>query len=167
MTRTSRAAALGLAAFALSAAPALAADGTVGVDKLEYTYKTAQHSGFVYTSDVASNVPACSSAIFECEKRLVEVTDAGKVVFKITGTSAAPTPDVPYDVDLHIYKSDAKGTQGALVGEGVTAEANETVTVAKATPGFYLVLQDWYFGAGTVAGSVKFTPPVVAPAPAR
>ena len=157
-TRIVLAGTAGLALAALALPSAAAPDRTASLTREstvhEWTGKTG--TGAVYTSDVSSQVPACSPA-FSCDTTLLEVTDAGKLVLSIAGKGVADQ-DTMVDLDLHLYKSDAEGTQGALVGEGTSPEANETVTVKRLQPGFYLVVVDWYLGAGSYAGRATLTP---------
>lgn len=154
------------AATLAAAAPAVAAPDrtwTLNGTTPNSQVTTAEKSGFVYTSDVSSQVPPCTPILFECDQTLVHVTeDAQKLTFSTTGTPSQTFSDV----DLHVYKSDASGTMGTLLGESVTATLDEVVTVStsKAKAGYYLVFVDWYLGRGAATVKGAFTPkPVVTP----
>lgn len=155
-----RTTALATALVAVAAAPAFAADDqTVSRDKAEASWAGKLGSGFVYTSDVATSLPYCTPGVFDCERTLVKVEDFGKVVFSIASDPNANPALV--DTDLHVYKSDASGTQGALVGESVSATTTEAVTLSDKSSvagAYYLVIVDWYLGAGGYDGKVKLTP---------
>lgn len=156
------------AALALAlalAAPAVAApDQTVSRTKAETTWAGKTGSGFVYTSTVSKQLPYCTPGVFDCERTLVKVEDFGKLAFSISSDPGA-NPALT-DIDLHVYESDAQGTQGALVGESTSATNDEVVTVSdKASKvGYYLVIVDWYLGAGAYDGKVKLTPRPLSPA---
>jgi hypothetical protein len=160
MTSTLRArlAVLGVAGAAfLAAAPAQAADRDASVSAATPTaaWTSPFKAGFVYTSSVSSQIPACTEVIFACDTTLVKVEDENlRVRFK----TASKDTDTLSDVDLHVYRSDENGTMGALLGESTSPAVDETVTVNKAAPGHYLVVVDWYLGAGTYDGSVQLTP---------
>ena len=157
-TRIVLAGTAGLALAALALPSAAAPDRTASLTREstvhEWTGKSG--TGAVYTSDVASQVPACSAA-FSCDATLLEVTAPGKLVVSIAGVGVQGQ-DTMKDLDLHVYRSDAAGSQGALVGESTSETANETVSKTRLQPGFYLVYVDWYLGAGSYTGKATLTP---------
>jgi hypothetical protein len=150
-----RVAALAAAAIALSASPAHAEpDGTLSSAEPKYEFAGGPGNGAVYTSDVSSRVP-CNPVIFQCDTFLVQTEeDAADVVFSIAGEG-----DNTKDIDLHVYTSDAEGTQGDLIGESVSNTANETVSIGESEAGYYLVVVDYYLAVlGTYTGTAEFTP---------
>lgn len=144
----------------LAAPPALAADQqTVSAAHDTAFFKGKFGSGFVYGYDGASRIPQCTPGVFDCERTLVKVEDFGKLVFSVASDPAA-NPALR-DIDLHVYKSDALGTQGAFVGESTSAGTDEAVTISdrRSVAGqYYLVIVDWYLGAGDYDGKIKLTP---------
>lgn len=156
----SKALVVGLASLLLLAAPSAAApdrSGAVGRDAVEHTWAGKTASGFVYGSDVSSKVPACTNGVFACDQTLLEVRDGGKLTVRIVG-EGIQGQDTMTDLDLHVYKSDAQGTMGQLLGEATSPAADETVTLTKLPAGHYLVYVDWYLGAGSYKGTAKLVP---------
>lgn len=160
-------AAIGLASLLLASAPVSAAPdrtGQVSRDQVTHTWTGKTATGVVYTSSVSNELPPCVTPAFSCDQTLIHVIDGGRVTFKIVGQGIAGQETMS-DLDLHVYRSDEQGTQGALVGEDTSPDAEETVSIGKAEPGYYLVYVDWYFGAGSYEGSVKLVPtPLPTPA---
>ena len=152
--------ATGAAAIAVAgAAPALAEPaGTLSSANPKWEFAGGPGNGAVYTSDVSSRVP-CNPAVFQCDAYLVKVDEnASDVLFQIAGEG-----DNTVDLDLHVYFSDADGTQGDLLGESTSAGATESVSTGELEPGYYLVVVDYYLALlGTYTGSATFTP-VTAP----
>lgn len=81
---------------------------------------------------------------------------------------------VPFaDFDLSVFHSDAAGTPGEFIANGGNLSAaglEETVKVAEAEPGHYLVTVSYYFSPdASFKGTIKatgITPPPAPPAPA-
>jgi hypothetical protein len=145
------------AALALGApAGALAEpDGTLSSAQPTYEFAGGPGFGVLATSDVSSRV-GCNPVVFQCDTYLVKVDeDAGDLLFEIAGEGQNTK-----DLDLHVYWSDADGTQGDLLGESTSEGATEAVSTGELEPGYYLVVVDYYLAvAGTYTGKVTFTPP--------
>jgi hypothetical protein len=151
-----------LAALALIPATAAAAPDRSGeLAALDTTYEWSSDvkTGAVYTFDVAENVPPCTP-IFSCDATLVKTAELGDLRIKIEGVGLGDQ-DTLSDVDLHVYASDEDGTQGDLVGEDTSADANEAVVYEDAPAGYYLVYVDWYLGVGSIDGTATLSTPVV------
>ena len=109
-------------------------------------------SGVVFTSTVGNKV-GCNPVAFYCDFVLVKTDEPGDMVFN-TGT----TDQSLVDIDLHVYDSDADGTQGELWGESTGGTPAESVAITDAPAGYWLVKVDYYLGAGTYNGTATFTP---------
>jgi hypothetical protein len=144
-----------LPAATAAAAPNRTAD--LATEGAKFTWSTDVATGAVYTSDVSSRVPACSP-VFSCDATLIKTDVLGNLQLGITG-KGVNDQDTLKDVDLHVYLSDAEGTQGELWGESAGASADEAYTVENAEPGYYLVVIDWYLGVGSVDGTAELAPP--------
>ena len=155
--RTTFVAAIGALALFPAAGLAVERETTLSADQPEFKWTTAEQTGAVYGSDVSSQVPACSAA-FSCDSTLVQTDRYGNLEVSIAGKGVQGQPTLE-DVDLHVYVSNANGTQGELLGEGVTAESTENVVLDDLPAGFYLVYIDWYLGAGSVDGTAKLSDP--------
>jgi hypothetical protein len=116
--------------------------------------------------DTRSQIPCDSPIARPCEEILFKLPEAGKLTATVEGEAGVAQTT---DVDAYLYKSDESGAQGEKLASG-SAAGPDTVTFAKATPGFYLLVVDYYnaYNSG-YKGVAKFTPaavPVVAAAPA-
>lgn len=148
------------AAFALipAATAAAAPDRTVSLAPgAAETWDSEVKSGFVYTSSVASRVPACTAA-FGCDVTLVETTEYGNLKVDVVG-KGVHDQNTLNDVDVHIYVSNENGAQGDLYGEDTSPDADETVLVEDLPAGFYLVVIDWYFGIGSIDATAALLDP--------
>lgn len=154
MTRSLRLAGLaGLAAFAVAAAPAAAApDRTFDLPATGGTssWSSFYNVGIAPTAEVGEAVP-CD--VRQCDDTLVKTNEYGKLVVNLLGNEATMI-----DVDLYVYRSDANGTVGAELGRVTDFDADETFTISKQEPGFFLVRGDWSSGAGSFNGKATFTP---------
>src|SRR4051794_17847427 len=103
------------AASVFAAAPAKQATLTSAAPHYDWT--GGPGTGFVYTSTVGNKV-GCNPVLFYCDFVLVKTVEPGSAVFTIAGTD--PTLQ---DADLHVYSSDADGTQGDLWGESTGSTA--------------------------------------------
>jgi hypothetical protein len=158
--------AVALAALALPVATASAANRTASTplakDGDKYTWTTADSLGAVYGDPVAPKAPHCSP-IFACDTTLIRVGDHPDTPLDLqvdiagTGQSAGGENTLQ-DVDVHVYTSDASGTQGDLLGEGTSPNPSESVYLSDIQPGYYLVLIDWYTGFGHVDGNAHLVP---------
>jgi hypothetical protein len=114
-------------------------------------------SGQNQAYDPGTGEPCGQTAADFCDRVLVNVaagdfyaTNGGGVEFSTGG--AAPGSDM----DLYVYKSDASGTRGALVGASAGATADEVVSVIDAT-GYYLVqVVYWDVANSGYAGRAEF-----------
>jgi hypothetical protein len=109
-------------------------------------------SGFVLTSAVGNRI-GCNPGLFYCDFVLVKTEELGSLVFTTGSTDKSLV-----DVDLHVYESDADGTQGDLWGESTGGSPAEAVALTDAPAGYWLVKVDYYAGAGTYQGTAQFTP---------
>lgn len=156
---TVRALLAAVAAVFLLPASALAADRefTLAAEGERATWTSPVKFGAVYTSDVSSRVPACSP-IFSCDSTLIRTEQYGDLVVDVVGKDQQGL-DTMRDIDLHVYVSNENGDQGELLGEGITANPEESVTVFDAPAGYYLVYVDWYLGYGDYDGAATLTAP--------
>jgi hypothetical protein len=151
-----------LAALALVPAVATAApnrEAVLATEGATYPWTSEVATGFVYTSDVAENVPACSP-IFSCDATLIKTEVPGDLRIGIKGVGLGGQ-DTMMDLDLHVYLSDEAGTAGEVLAEGVGATATEAAFLEDAEPGYYLVYVDWYLGAGSFEGTADLLTPVI------
>jgi hypothetical protein len=162
-----------LAAAALvcaAVAPALAADreATLSSSATKYEWEGAPHlsrGAPLYNETARTSIPCGSGPARECEETLIRLTEPGKLTVKVDGL---PGTGGTTDVDLYLYASDDKGTQGDKLGSSA-ANGPDTVTVTKAKAGYYLAVADYYHsyesGYKGVATFVSSTPPPPPPAP--
>jgi len=137
------------AASALAAPPEKQA--TLDPTTPSYTWTGGPGSGAVYTTTVAKRV-GCNAALFYCDFVLVHTTQVG------TLTLATDTADATLkDIDLHLYTSDADGTQGDLWSESTGETAQETIAEPGLPAGYWLVKVDYYLGAGSYTGTASFS----------
>lgn len=140
--------------------PALAADQqTVSSTTPTATFAGKFGSGFVYGSSVSTQVPKCTPGVYDCESTLVRADDYGRLLFSVTADPER-NPALA-DIDLHVYRSDASGTQGVLVGTSESPTTTEGVTVSDSRSvagGYYLMVVEWFLGAGDYDGKVRLTP---------
>jgi hypothetical protein len=138
-----------------AAAPALAADksATLSTAKPSFAWDGGPGNGLVYTSTVSNRTP-CNPVVFSCETILLKLSNAGNdLVVNIAGQG-----ENTKDLDLHLYFSDAKGTQGDLLYESTGETAEETVSTGPIDAGYYLVVVDYYLAvAGTYKGTAKLS----------
>jgi hypothetical protein len=159
MTSARLAAAVGAAAatVCLAATPALAApDQSATLDAAHPSFAWDGGPGFGVLGDeaVSKSVP-CDTPGYDCELVLVRTTEPGNIDFSIAGDGAPTT----HDIDLHVYFSDKDGTQGDLIGEGISSAPDEAVATGDVDPGYYLAKVDYYLSvAGTYKGTAAFTP---------
>src|SRR3954447_11060434 len=107
------------------ATPALAADktATLSTAKPSFAWDGGPGNGLVYTSTVSKKV-GCNPAVFSCETLLLKLSNAGNdLLLNIAGQG-----DNTKDIDLHLYFSDAKGTQGDLLYESTGETADEAIS---------------------------------------
>jgi hypothetical protein len=142
---------------AATAAAAPNRSGSLPAENTKYTWSTAVQTGAVYTSTVSGHVPACSP-LFSCDATLVKTDVLGDLQVDIAG-QGVNGQDTLKDVDLHVYSSDASGTQGDLQAQSTGATASESVSLPDLEPGYYLVYLDWYLGVGSVDGTAQLFPP--------
>ena len=154
------AAAVAATALAAAAGPALAApDHTAELTtaKPAFAWDGGPGFGTFATSDVTSRL-GCDAPGYDCETVLVKTTELGSLDVELS--DFGPTTG---DVDLHVYYSDAEGTQGDLAAESVKFNpqdgAGESASTGEVDPGYYLVLVDYYLAAGgSYKGKATFTP---------
>jgi hypothetical protein len=153
-----------LAAISLTCAGTAAAapnrSGALDAVGAKYTWSSDNQVGAVYGSPVAPHAPHCSP-IFACDTTLIHTGELGDLVVDIAGQGLGGQ-DTLKDADVHVYASDASGTQGDLVGESTGPSAVEEADIPDVDPGYYLVLVDWYLGVGSVNGTAQLgtpTPP--------
>jgi hypothetical protein len=155
-TPISRLAALAAALALVPAASALAAppdkQATLNSTTTNYKWSGGPGTGAVFTSTVGNKV-GCNPAIFYCDFVLIKTEEPGSLV-----TSIGTTDQTLQDADLHVYESDADGTQGDLWGESTGSTASETVGLDDLPAGYWLVKVDYYLGAGSYQGTADFTP---------
>ena len=116
-----------------------------------YTWNYGPATGVVTTSPVDSRV-GCNAVLFSCDFVLIKTTQVGTLNLGITTADATLK-----DIDLHLYTSDADGTQGDLWSESVTAEATESIVEPGLPVGYWLVRVDYYLGAGSYSGTANFS----------
>lgn len=154
MNRSKRLAGLaGLVAAAIAAAPAAAApDRSVELPATGGTaaWTSFYNVGFAPTAEVAEAVN-CDTRM--CDDTLVQTTEYGKIAVAILGNE--PTL---VDIDLYVFKSNAAGDALVELGRVTDFDADETFSVSKQEPGFFLVRGDWSLGAGSFNGKATFTP---------
>ena len=114
-------------------------------------------SGVVFTSTVGNRV-GCNPVAFACDLTLIKTDEPGDIAFTTDSTDKTLV-----DADLHVYESDADGTQGELWGESTGGTPQEAVAVTDTQPGYWLVKVDYYLGAGTYNGTATFTPAPTTP----
>jgi hypothetical protein len=144
-------AALVPAASAAAAAPEKQA--TLNSASPSYTWSGGPGGGAVYTSTVGNRV-GCNPVLMYCDFVLVKNDEPGSALTFGIGT----TDQTLTDIDLHVYESDADGTQGDLWGESTGATATESVALTDFPVGYWLVKVDYYLGAGSYQGTATFTP---------
>jgi hypothetical protein len=160
---------LAFALLAVCAVPALAADHDITLSAATPTAEwegaaQVSHGAPVFNEDARTAVPCGAGPARPCETVLVKVAEPGKFTLSVEGLEGTGGTT---DVDLYLYKSDESGAAGEKLATAA-ASGPDSVTVAKATPGYYLVEVDYYHGYNSgYAGKVKFTSaaPAVAPAP--
>ena len=144
------------AAAALLPASAMAAppekQATLNTATPNYAWNYGPATGAVYTSTVANRV-GCNAIVFNCDFVLLKTTQVGTLNLAITTADK----DTLKDIDLHLYMSDASGTQGDLWSESVTEFADETLVEPGLPVGYWLVRVDYYLGAGSYSGTAGFT----------
>lgn len=156
-------------ALGLLAAPALAADHdfTLSAASPAFTWEGAadiSHGPPVYDEPSRTAIPCDAGPVRPCEEVLFKVEEAGKFTATVTGLEGTGGTT---DVDALLYKSDASGEPGEHL-QTAAASGPDSVTAAKATPGYYLLVVDYYHSYNSgYEGKVKFTPaaPPAAPAP--
>lgn len=156
-----------LAILAVAAVPAFAADHDI---TLSSATPTAEWEGAadisrgipVYDEDARTAIPCGSGPARPCEEVLFKVTEAGKFTATVTGLEGTGGTT---DVDAYLYKSDESGAQGEKIAVAA-ANGPDSVTAPKATPGFYLLVVDYYHSYNSgYTGKVKFTPAAPPAAP--
>jgi hypothetical protein len=161
---------LAAAVLAVFAVPAFAVEHqsslSSSVTKFEWEGAAALTAGPpLYVEQVRTAIPCNTPGARPCEEVLLKVEEAGK--FSITVEGLEGTGGTT-DVDAYLFKSDESGAQGdPIASSAVTGP--DTVSVAKAAPGFYLLQVDYYHAYESgYKGVAKFTPaaPVVAAPPA-
>lgn len=160
MTAATRLLALTGAVLLTAAAPAAAAPdrtlkagGEAGGPPTTQGWTSGVHAGAAVTAEIMANAGSCVEGVTGCDTTLVEITDPGKFTASITGVE--PTL---VDADLYLYRSDATGKVGDLLASSTAFAPAEQVAASANEPGFYLVQAIWSLGAGSIAGSLKFTP---------
>jgi hypothetical protein len=153
--------AAGIAALAILPAAASAADRSIelgGIDASE-TWTSETLTGVVYGSDVTdvAPIPHCSE-LWSCDATLIRTGAYGNLVVDIAG-EGMQGQDTLKDVDLHVYVSNKNGSEGELIGESTSAAASESYAAEDLPAGYYLVVVDWYLGAGSVDGTATLTVP--------
>lgn len=146
---------LAAAALLALAAPAIAAparDHVFDNDHLtDYAWTFGPGTGVLLDGLVSAKAP-CTAVLNTCDFTLIQLGDPGTL--NVTTSSDDQTV---VDIDLHVFTSDADGTQGDLLGEskgGTPAEAfSEDLD-----PGYYLVKVDYLAGAGNYNGAATFAP---------
>ena len=119
----------------------------------------------LYSEDARTATPCDSGPARPCEDVLFKVTEAGKFTVTVEGLEGTGGTT---DADLYLYKSDESGAVGEKIGSAA-ANGPDSVTYAKAVPGYYLAQVDYYHSYNSgYKGKVKFTSsvPAAAPAPA-
>ena len=160
---------IALAVLAVLAVPAIAADHDITLSAATPTAQwegaaEVSHGAPLFNEDARTAVPCDSGPARPCETVLFKVTEAGKFTASVEGAEGTGGTT---DVDLYLYKSDESGAPGEKLATAA-ASGPDSVTVAKATPGYYLLEVDYYHGYNSgYTGKVKFTPaaPPAAPAP--
>ena len=141
--RSRCAAALGATLFALAvpaAAPAATPPSGTVTPAAPFTWTGPVASGQNQDYDPQSGEPCGQTTADFCDRVLVRIdagnffdSNGGGVEFSIGGAVAGS------DMDLYIYRSDAGGARGALVGASAGATADERVSLINPASGFYLV----------------------------
>ena len=150
-----------VAAVALVAAvPAGAAPAREAVLGVEVTSYTWEHGPVVSAgSDAANPLTMCTDPGFPCDDTLIELTAEGRLKLVTTAVEELPN-GLAYrpDVDIYLYRSDRAGTVGQQVAASETPDATETITVARAKPGFYLLRVAYFSGINvSYEGTATFT----------
>ena len=157
-----------LALLAVCAVPALAADHDITLSAATPTAEwegaaQVSHGAPLYNEDARTAGP-CGAPNRPCETVLFKVTEPGKFTASVEGLEGTGGTT---DVDLYLYKSDESGAPGEKLATAA-ASGPDSVTAAKAQPGYYLLEVDYYHGYNSgYKGKVKFTsaaPPAAPPA---
>ncbi|MDX6664188.1 MAG: hypothetical protein QOG68_394, partial [Solirubrobacteraceae bacterium] len=98
------------------------------------------------------NKVACTQVIQSCDFTLIDLVDPGTLT-----VSTSSTDKTLVDLDLHLYTSDADGTQGDSLGDSTGGSPTESIS-QDLDPGYYLVKADWFAGAGAYEGTASFAP---------
>jgi hypothetical protein len=153
------------AILAVCAVPALAADHDITLSAATPTAEwegAAQisHGPPLYDEPSRTAIP-CGAPNRPCETVLFKVVEPGKFTASVEGLEGTGGTT---DVDLYLYKSDESGAPGEKLATAA-ASGPDSVTAAKATPGYYLIEVDYYHGYNAgYKGKVKFTSSAPAPA---
>lgn len=150
---------LGLALASPAAAQEMDYNAKLNAGTPEFKWDGGPGSGFTYTSTVAERIPCDTPGMRDCEFLLLQLEVGGDLTIKIDGQE-----DTLDDIDVHLYESDSTGKQGKLIVEGVTPEADETITKKNIKAGYYLAMMDYYFGAGSYKGTATLKPGAAPPA---
>lgn len=166
---------LACALLAVLAVPAFAADHqfalSAGSPAFEWEGAAdISHGAPLYDEAARRAIPCDAGPARPCEEVLFKVEEAGKFTASVEGIEGTGGTT---DVDLYLHKSDESGVAGEPLATAAAA-GNDSVTLAKAAPGFYLLVVDYYHSYNSgYKGKVKFTPaappaaatplPVVAP----
>jgi hypothetical protein len=161
---------IALGILAVTAVPAFAATDhnfTLSAGTPAFEWEGApdvSHGAPVFNEDARTATPCDAGPARPCENVLFKVTEAGKFTASVEGLEGTGGTT---DVDAYLYKSDESGAPGEKLGSAA-ASGPDSVTFAKATPGYYLLQVDYYHSYNSgYKGKVKFTSsaPAAAPAP--
>jgi hypothetical protein len=158
-SRLSAAAFLAAAALAAGATPALAAPdhtATLSTTAPSFAWDNSAAGNGLLQSSILTQRVGCNPTVYYCETTLIQLTDPGELDATVSGTN-----QTTQDIDLHLYYSDAEGsyTKGDLIAESTSGTADEAVGAAGLSPGYYLLLVDYYTAvAGAYHGEATFTP---------
>jgi hypothetical protein len=149
-----------VAASAILAAPALAADqkATLSTAKKTFAWNGGPGFGAFATSDVTSRL-GCDAPGYDCE--YIQLTLANPGDLQVDLSWSAPNTQ---DIDLHIYFADSAGKpDGDPLAESVAFNpqdgAGESATAFDLTAGKYVAVVDYYLAvAGSYTGKASLIP---------
>lgn len=113
---------------------------TLTADKGVFEWEDGPRNGTT-GSDVANPSPMCSEPGFPCDDTLLKIDSPGD--FEV---SADADGLVRPDIDLYMYASDEKGTEGKQVKASETPNPDEKITFRAIKPGWYLVRAAYFSG---------------------
>jgi hypothetical protein len=126
---------------------------TLSPDARTASWRTPVNVGsYVYAVSVADDALRCAQ---DCDETLVRITRAGTLRLDVVAQGPVTAPDLTY-LQLTVYRSDAKGSKGKVVGRAATPAGQ--VTLKNAAAGFYLAEVAWREGVASYDGKASFVP---------